>query len=101
MITCTCAGLCALTFYNKTLHMWPERNGDEIQWTIWNSRKYAKTLNLEGRISIEKALALPKMTHLVIVLPELDEQMTTKTEQLILKFIWKIWMTNLNKGKSG
>ena len=48
-----------------------------------------RALNLEGRISIVKVLALPNMTHLAVVLPELDEQMATTTEQLILKFIWK------------
>ena len=40
-----------------------------------------RALNLEGRITIEKSLAIPKITHLSIVLPELDEQKATKTEQ--------------------
>ena len=46
-------------------------------------------MNLKGRISIVKSLPLPKMTHLAIVLPELDAQIATKTEKLTLNFIWK------------
>ena len=48
-----------------------------------------RTLNLEGRITITKSLALPKLTHLATVLPELDNQKAKKMEDLTLKFIWK------------
>ena len=48
-----------------------------------------RTLNLEGRIIITKSLALPKLTHLATVLPELDSQKAKKNENLITKFIWK------------
>ena len=37
-----------------------------------------RTLNLEGRITITKSLALPKLTHLAPVLPELDNQKAKK-----------------------
>ena len=37
-----------------------------------------RTLNLEGRITITKSLALPKLTHLATVLPELDNQKAKK-----------------------
>jgi len=48
-----------------------------------------RTLNLEGRITITKSLALPKLTHLATVLPELDNQRAKKLEDLTTKFIWK------------
>ena len=48
-----------------------------------------RTLNLEGRITITKSLALPKLTHLATVLPELDSQKAKKVEDLTTKFIWK------------
>ena len=41
-----------------------------------------RTLNLEGRITITKSLALPKLTHLATVLPELDNQKATKKRTL-------------------
>ena len=48
-----------------------------------------RTLNLEGRITITKSLALPKLTHLATVLPELDSQKAKKMEDLTVRFIWK------------
>ena len=48
-----------------------------------------RTLNLEGRITITKYLALPKLTHLATVLPELDNQKAKKVEDLTTRFIWK------------
>ena len=33
-----------------------------------------RTLNLEGIITIQKSLALPKLTHLATVIPELDKE---------------------------
>ena len=49
-----------------------------------------RTLNLEGRITITKSLALPKLTHLATVLPELDNQKAkTKMEDLTVRFIWR------------
>ena len=43
---------------------------EKIEKTLkhWSYR----TINLEGRITITKSLALPKLTHLTTVLPELD-----------------------------
>ena len=58
-----------------------------------------RTLNLEGRITIIKSLALPKVSHLAIVLPELDDQQATKLEKLSLNFIWKHSVTKQNKDK--
>ena len=37
-----------------------------------------RTLNLEGRITSTKSLALPKLTHLATVLLELDSQKSKK-----------------------
>ena len=48
-----------------------------------------RTLNLEGRITIVKSLALSKVAHLAIVLPELDEQQAKRLEDLTLDFTWK------------
>ena len=48
-----------------------------------------RTLNLEGRITITKSLALLKLTHLATVLPELDNQKAKKMEDLTIKFIWR------------
>ena len=48
-----------------------------------------RTLNLQGRISIVKSLALSKIGHIAIVLPNLDNQKANKLEKLTLDFIWK------------
>jgi len=56
-----------------------------------------RTLNLEGRITITKSLALPKLTHLATVLPELDSQKAKKVEDLTTKFIWKTLEDQKNK----
>ena len=48
-----------------------------------------RTLNLEGRITITKSLALLKLTHLATVLPELENQKAKKMEDLTIRFIWK------------
>ena len=45
------------------------------------------TLNLQGRISIVISLALSKIGHLAIVLPNLDNQKENKLEKLTLDFI--------------
>ena len=37
-----------------------------------------RTLNLAGRITITKSLALPKLIHLKTVLPELDNHRAKK-----------------------
>ena len=50
-----------------------------------------RTLNLEGRITITKSLALPKLTHLATVLPELDNQKAKKTRGLN----YKLYLENL------
>ena len=57
-----------------------------------------RTLNLEGRITITKSLALPKLTHLATVLPELDNQKAKKIEDLTTKFIWKTFKEQTKKG---
>ena len=56
-----------------------------------------RTLNLEGRITITKSLALPKLTHLATVLPELDSQKAKKVEDLTTRFIWKTLEDQKNK----
>ena len=56
-----------------------------------------RTLNLEGRITITKSLALPKLTHLATVLPELDNQRAKKLEDLTTNFIWKTFKDQINK----
>ena len=56
-----------------------------------------RTLNLEGRITITKSLALPKLTHLATVLPELDNQKAKKVEDLTTRFIWKTLEDQKNK----
>ena len=43
-----------------------------------------RTLNLQGRISIVKSLALSKLGHIAIVLPNLDNQKANKLEKLTL-----------------
>ena len=43
--------------------------------------------NLEGRVTIVNVLAIPKVTHLAIVISELNEHKATKTEQPRLEFI--------------
>ena len=48
-----------------------------------------RTLNIEGRITINKSLALPKLTHLATVLTDLDNQKAKKVEDLTTRFIWK------------
>ena len=58
-----------------------------------------RTLNLEGRITITKFLALPKLTHLATVLPELDNQKAKKVEDLTTRFIWKTLEDQRNKKK--
>ena len=56
-----------------------------------------RTLNLEGRITITKSLALPKLTHLATVLLELDNQRAKKLEDLTTNFIWKTFKDQINK----
>ena len=56
-----------------------------------------RTLNLEGRITITKSLALPKLTHLATVLPELDNQKAKKLEDLTTNFIWKTFKEQKKK----
>ena len=56
-----------------------------------------RTLNLEGRITITKSLALPKLTHLATVLPELDNQKAKKMEDLTIKFIWRTFKDQATK----
>ena len=62
-----------------------------------------RTLNLEGRITITKSLALPKLTHLATVLPELDNQKAKKLEDLTTNFIWRTFKKQkkkrISKGK--
>ena len=48
-----------------------------------------RTLNIEGRITNTKSLALPKLTHMATVIPELDNQKAKKMEDLTVGFIWK------------
>ena len=71
------------------LHM-EVQNFDAKYETIEKMLKHwtYRTLNLEGRITITKSLALPKLTHLATVLPELDSQKAKKMENLTVRFIW-------------
>ena len=56
-----------------------------------------RTLNLEGRITITKSLALPKLAHLATVLLELDNQKAKKMEDLTIKFIWRTFNDQTEK----
>ena len=58
-----------------------------------------RTLNLAGRITIIKSLALSKVSHLAIVLPELDEQQATRLEKLTFDFIWKTFNNQVKQGQ--
>ena len=58
-----------------------------------------RTLNLEGRITIIKSLALSKVSHLAKVLPELDEQQATRLEKLTFDFIWKTFNDQVKQGQ--
>ena len=49
--------------------------------------------------AITKSLALPKLTHLATVLPELDNQRAKKVEDLTTRFIWKTFKDQKNKKK--
>ena len=51
--------------------------------THWSYR----ALNLEGRVTIVNVLAIPKVTHLAIVISELNDHKATQTEKPRLKFI--------------
>ena len=44
---------------------------------------------MEVRITIIKSLALSKVAHIAIVLPELDEQQAKRIENLTFDFTWK------------
>ena len=67
--------------------------------TMLNHWSY-RTLNLEGRITIVKSLALSKVAHLAIVLPELDEQQAKRLEDLTLDFTWKTFKDQEKRDKS-
>ena len=58
-----------------------------------------RTHNLEGRTTIIKSLALSKVSHLAIVLPELDEQQATRLEKLTFDFIWKTFNDQVKQGQ--
>ena len=58
-----------------------------------------RTINLEGRITIIKSLALSKVSHLAIQLPELDEQQATRLEKLTFDFIWKTFNDQVKQGQ--
>ena len=47
-----------------------------------------RTLNLEGRITSTKSLALPKLTHLATVHQNLTVK-KPKMEDLTVRFIWR------------
>jgi hypothetical protein len=85
-ITCDLKDMDTKNFNNKF---------EEIEKMLkhWSYR----TLNLEGRITITKSLALPKLTHLATVLPELDNQKAKQIEDLTNKFIWKTFKDQKNK----
>ena len=63
-----------------------------------------RTLNLEGRITITKSLALPKLTHHATVLPELDNQKAKKNggsnDQIHLEDLQKSNYQKKYKGKT-
>ena len=60
-----------------------------------------RTLNLEGRLTVTKSFALPKLTHLATVLPELDNQKTKQLEKLTTNFTWKTFKEQTKKGAVG
>ena len=41
-----------------------------------------------GKITIIKSLALSKMTHLSIILPTINDDLSTKLEKMFFNFIW-------------
>jgi hypothetical protein len=45
-------------------------------------------LSLYGKLVIIKTLALPKLSHLALVLPDLDSREIKSLENLILSFLW-------------
>ena len=47
-----------------------------------------RTLTVYGKITVVKSLALSKLSHLALVLPDLDSKQIKILENLIFKFIW-------------
>ena len=46
-----------------------------------------------------KSLALSKVSHLAIVLPELDEQQAKRLEKLNFNFTWKTFNDQVKQGQ--
>ena len=47
-----------------------------------------RTLTVYGKITVIKTMALSKLSHLVLVLPELDKTKFKRLENLFFRFIW-------------
>ena len=47
-----------------------------------------RTLTIYGKITVVKTLALSKLSHLALVLPDLDKKQIKTIETMIFKFIW-------------
>ena len=47
-----------------------------------------RTLTVYGKITVIKTLALPKLSHLALVIPELEKGKLRELENLFFKFLW-------------
>ena len=80
--------LLGIEFDNNLEHM--DKNFDKKLEDInkmlncWINR----TLTVYGKITVIKTMALSKLSHLVLVLPEIDKSKFKRLENLFFKFIW-------------
>ena len=98
-----------VTFSPEVYNIWDINSQDtltKIEKIIntWSKRK----LTLPGRITIIKSLALSKVTHLFISLPNPPEDLLKRLDKLFYKFIWnsgpdRISRNNMirNEGEGG
>ena len=47
-----------------------------------------RTLTVYGKLTVIKTMALSKLSHLALVLPELDKNKLKVIENIFFKFIW-------------
>ena len=81
--------LLGLNFDNKLENMFELNFEEGIKniKKVLNSWRY-RYLTVYGKITIIKSLALSKLTHLSIVLPQMEQESLNEIEKMFIDFIW-------------
>ena len=80
--------LLGITYDNKLSKMqdFVSSKVEEIK-KVLNLWRY-RNLTPFGKITVIKTLALPKITHIALILPELNETLAKQIEKILINFLW-------------